>query len=185
MAACASTLKRVTLQLGGNDAAIICDDVDIKSVAKDIYTLTFTSPGQMCMGIKRIYYEKLERLYSQSGKKGWKTNYGGGPYPDDKPHRKMRPTILDNPPDDSSVVANEKLGPIVPVLKWTEEDDVIRRVNASRLGLGTSVWSLDPRHAIVPLGGHRESNPGTDLGEVGLQGWYNSRVIWVKALWCD
>ncbi|KAI1149100.1 Aldehyde/histidinol dehydrogenase [Nemania diffusa] len=128
MAACASTLKRVTLQLGGNDAAIICDDVDIKSVAKD--------------------YEKLERLYSQSGKKGWKTNYGGEPYPDDKPHRKMRPTILDNPPDDSSVVANEKLGPIVPVLKWTEEDDVIRRVNASRLGLGTSVWSLDPRHAM-------------------------------------
>lgn len=55
MAACASTLKRVTLQLGGNDAAIICDDVDIKSVAKDIYTLTCTSPGQMCMGIKRIY----------------------------------------------------------------------------------------------------------------------------------
>lgn len=32
----------------------------------------------------------------------------------------------------------------------------------------------------VPLGGHKESNPGTDLGEVGLQGWYDSRVIWVK-----
>jgi acyl-CoA reductase-like NAD-dependent aldehyde dehydrogenase len=32
MAACASTLKRVTLELGGNDAAIICDDVDIEAV---------------------------------------------------------------------------------------------------------------------------------------------------------
>lgn len=36
MAACASTLKRVTLELGGNDAAIICDDVDIDAVAPPV-----------------------------------------------------------------------------------------------------------------------------------------------------
>jgi acyl-CoA reductase-like NAD-dependent aldehyde dehydrogenase len=38
MAACASTLKRVTLELGGNDAAIICEDVDIDSVAQKVRT---------------------------------------------------------------------------------------------------------------------------------------------------
>ena len=36
MAACAATLKRVTLELGGNDAAIVCDDVDIESVAAKV-----------------------------------------------------------------------------------------------------------------------------------------------------
>jgi acyl-CoA reductase-like NAD-dependent aldehyde dehydrogenase len=39
MAACASTLKRVTLELGGNDAAIICDDVDIDAVAPKVCSL--------------------------------------------------------------------------------------------------------------------------------------------------
>lgn len=38
MAACAGTLKRVTLELGGNDAAIVCEDVDIDAVVAKVYT---------------------------------------------------------------------------------------------------------------------------------------------------
>jgi len=41
MAACASTLKRVTLELGGNDAAIVCDDVDIDSVVAKVRNITY------------------------------------------------------------------------------------------------------------------------------------------------
>lgn len=40
MAACAATLKRVTLELGGNDATIVCDDVDIESVAAKVRALS-------------------------------------------------------------------------------------------------------------------------------------------------
>jgi acyl-CoA reductase-like NAD-dependent aldehyde dehydrogenase len=51
----AKTLKRVTLELGGNDAAIICEDVDIDAIVPKIATLAFLNSGQICMLIKQLY----------------------------------------------------------------------------------------------------------------------------------
>ncbi|KAL3425901.1 aldehyde dehydrogenase [Phlyctema vagabunda] len=55
MAACASTLKRVTLELGGNDASIVCPDVDIASTAPMLAMGAFFNSGQVCVATKRIY----------------------------------------------------------------------------------------------------------------------------------
>ncbi|KAK2623564.1 hypothetical protein QTJ16_007118 [Diplocarpon rosae] len=57
-ASAAKTLKRVTLELGGNDAAIICADVDIEKVAPQIATFAFLNSGQICLCIKRIFVHK-------------------------------------------------------------------------------------------------------------------------------
>lgn len=54
-AAGADTLKRFTLELGGNDAAIVLDDVDAASVAQGIYNAATLNAGQVCMAAKRIY----------------------------------------------------------------------------------------------------------------------------------
>jgi acyl-CoA reductase-like NAD-dependent aldehyde dehydrogenase len=54
-AAAAPDLKRVTLELGGNDAAIVLDDVDIEEVAAGIYEKAFQNSGQVCSAIKRVY----------------------------------------------------------------------------------------------------------------------------------
>lgn len=51
----AGTLKRVTLELGGNDASIVLDDVDVAKVAPKIYASAFTNAGQVCIAAKRIY----------------------------------------------------------------------------------------------------------------------------------
>ena len=60
MASCAGTLKRVTLELGGNDAAIVLDDVDVVAVAKKLFFAATVNSGQVCMAIKRIYaHEKI------------------------------------------------------------------------------------------------------------------------------
>ncbi|MGC4027984.1 MAG: aldehyde dehydrogenase family protein [Steroidobacteraceae bacterium] len=60
MAACAGTLKRVTLELGGNDAAIVLEDVDVAAVAKKLFFGATVNSGQVCMAIKRIYaHEKI------------------------------------------------------------------------------------------------------------------------------
>jgi acyl-CoA reductase-like NAD-dependent aldehyde dehydrogenase len=60
MESCARTLKRVTLELGGNDPAIICEDVDIPKIIPKIATLAFMNTGQICMLIKRVYvHEKI------------------------------------------------------------------------------------------------------------------------------
>jgi acyl-CoA reductase-like NAD-dependent aldehyde dehydrogenase len=50
-----STLKRFTLELGGNDAAIVLDDADIKTVAAKVYTASFMNAGQICFAAKRVY----------------------------------------------------------------------------------------------------------------------------------
>lgn len=55
MAACASTLKRVTLELGGNDAAIVLPDVDIAKTAPEVAMGGWQNSGQVCVATKRIY----------------------------------------------------------------------------------------------------------------------------------
>jgi acyl-CoA reductase-like NAD-dependent aldehyde dehydrogenase len=55
MASCAGTLKRVTLELGGNDAAIVLPDVDVADVAKKLFFAATVNSGQVCMAVKRIY----------------------------------------------------------------------------------------------------------------------------------
>lgn len=47
------------------------------------------------------------------------------------------------PPDDARIVVEEPFGPIVPLLTWKSEDDVVRRANNTKMGLGASVWSKD------------------------------------------
>jgi acyl-CoA reductase-like NAD-dependent aldehyde dehydrogenase len=54
-ASAAPDLKRVTLELGGNDPAILLDDVDPATVADKIYAGAFDNCGQVCSAIKRVY----------------------------------------------------------------------------------------------------------------------------------
>jgi acyl-CoA reductase-like NAD-dependent aldehyde dehydrogenase len=63
MASVASTLKRLTLELGGNDAAIILDDVDPKEVAPKIFGGATMNSGQVCLAIKRVYAP--EKMYDE------------------------------------------------------------------------------------------------------------------------
>lgn len=147
-------------------------------------------------------YEKLKAFYSKISDEGWKIALGGEPKESEGFF--MPATIIDNPPEDSSVVTEEPFGPIVPLLKWSDEQDVIKRVNASKLGLGASVWSNDVPKAQrmaeqleagsiwvnthfelapnVPYGGHKESGLGMDWGKEGLRGWCNTQAYWVKYL---
>ena len=53
--ASAPTLKRLTLELGGNDAGIVLDDVDPAAIATDLYWGGLSNCGQVCAGLKRLY----------------------------------------------------------------------------------------------------------------------------------
>ncbi|KAI9826488.1 MAG: hypothetical protein M1819_007337 [Sarea resinae] len=55
MAAAAQTIKRVTLELGGNDPMIICPDIDIQTVAPKVAWGAFRNSAQACVVSKRIY----------------------------------------------------------------------------------------------------------------------------------
>jgi len=60
-ASAAPDLKRLTLELGGNDAAIVLDDVKVDALAEKLFWGAFQNCGQVCSAIKRVYVpEKLE-----------------------------------------------------------------------------------------------------------------------------
>jgi acyl-CoA reductase-like NAD-dependent aldehyde dehydrogenase len=55
MASAAGSLKRLTLELGGNDPAIVLDDADVAKVAPEIFNAAMLNAGQVCLAAKRIY----------------------------------------------------------------------------------------------------------------------------------
>jgi len=64
MASASATLKRLTLELGGNDAAIVMPDVDVDAIAPVLFWGAFANSAQFCLAIKRLYihediYDKL------------------------------------------------------------------------------------------------------------------------------
>lgn len=63
MEACSATLKRVTLELGGNDAAIVLPDADVATIAPAIFGFSFFNSGQVCAVIKRLYVH--DSLYDE------------------------------------------------------------------------------------------------------------------------
>jgi acyl-CoA reductase-like NAD-dependent aldehyde dehydrogenase len=54
-AAAAPDLKRITLELGGNDAAILLDDVDLDAATEPLFWASFINTGQVCAAVKRVY----------------------------------------------------------------------------------------------------------------------------------
>lgn len=57
-AAGAGDLKRVTLELGGNDPAIVLADADIGSIAHSLFWSAFVNSGQACAAVKRVYVHR-------------------------------------------------------------------------------------------------------------------------------
>ncbi|WP_225229108.1 aldehyde dehydrogenase family protein [Paenibacillus gallinarum] len=63
MKSASDNLKRTTLELGGNDAAIVLPDADPKQVAEGLFWATFANTGQVCVDAKRLYIH--EKIYDE------------------------------------------------------------------------------------------------------------------------
>ncbi len=61
----------------------------------------------------------------------------------------VRPVLVTDVSDDAPLVAGEQFGPVVPLLAYDDEDEVVARANAGDLGLGASVWSADEDRAFA------------------------------------
>jgi acyl-CoA reductase-like NAD-dependent aldehyde dehydrogenase len=236
MASAAPTLKRLTLELGGNDAAIVFEDVDCSAVARLLFHAAFRNNGQACTATKRIYvaapiydafcdelekhargarvgegseagvqfgplqnkrqYDRVLDLIRDAMARGARI-VGGEAEP--QPGYFVRPAIVRDVADDAPVVAHEQFGPVLPVLRFTDADDVIRRVNAGDYGLCASVWSGDAARARavaaelevgtvnvnklgqpgadIPFAGAKFSGVGVENGIEGLQSFTQLQLV--------
>jgi acyl-CoA reductase-like NAD-dependent aldehyde dehydrogenase len=82
--AAAPDLKRITLELGGNDAAIVLPDVDPRAVADKLFWGAFENSGQVCSAIKRLYvHEDVYRsLLAELAERAKSVKLGDGLEPD-------------------------------------------------------------------------------------------------------
>lgn len=184
MEAASPTLKRVTLELGGNDAAIVLPDADVKAIAPAIFAFAFFNSGQVCAIIKRLYvhdslydamcaeiaayaagskvaggsdpeaqfgpvqnkaqYDKV--LDYLAGARASGTIIAGGELPAG-PGYFVPLTVVRDVADGDPIVDEEPFGPILPIIRYSDIDDVIERANASSFALGGSIWSSDPEAA--------------------------------------
>lgn len=237
MQSASSTLKRVTLELGGNDPAIVMPDVDVEKVAEQLFWAAFGNNGQICIATKRMYvhkdiyeplrdaivayaktvkigdgseqgtrlgpinnrpqYERVLDLIRDAKEKGYTFLMGGEK--SDVPGYFIPVTILDNPPEDSRIVQEEQFGPVLPLLKFDDYDDVVARANATDYGLGGSVWGNDEAKAFeiakriqsgtvwvnevqhlsptAAFGGLKQSGLGVEGGEEGLLEYTNAQTL--------
>jgi acyl-CoA reductase-like NAD-dependent aldehyde dehydrogenase len=240
MAACAKTLKRITLELGGNDPCIVFPDVDIDKIVGEVTIGSFWNTAQVCVATKRVYihesiyrefvdkmvaftknlkvgspdepgvvlgpiqnemqYTKVQGFFADSQKNGYKFAVGSPQVSESKGFF-IQPTIIDNPPDDSRIVQEEPFGPILPVMAWSDVDEVVRRANDTNAGLGASVWTKDVAKGEeiaqrlqagnvfvnswtkpVPqayFSGHKESGIGGEWGPIGVLAYCNAQATHV------
>jgi acyl-CoA reductase-like NAD-dependent aldehyde dehydrogenase len=116
----------------------------------------------------------------------------------------MPPTIVRDLPEDARLVVEEQFGPVLPVLKYDELDDVVERANASEFGLGGTVWGADVARASevamridsgtvwvnqhlaidpdIPFRGSKQSGLGAELGEAGLHEYTQAHIVNAVAL---
>ncbi|MGX8884266.1 aldehyde dehydrogenase family protein [Methylovorus sp. SPW-M1] len=82
-ASAAQDVKRLTLELGGNDAAIVLEDANVDAIAEKIFWGAFWNSGQVCFAIKRLYVHEavFQPLLDALVKRAQKTRVGDGQLP--------------------------------------------------------------------------------------------------------
>ncbi|KAL3918374.1 MAG: hypothetical protein SGARI_007485, partial [Bacillariaceae sp.] len=141
---------------------------------------------------------KRDLGYIETGKKEGATVATGGERHGSKGYY-VQPTVFTNVTDNMTISQEEIFGPVMSILKFSTDAEVVERANNTRYGLAAgicsknigralgmanqlragSVWvnTYDNFDPAAPFGGYGESGVGRDKGEDGLAAWTETKVI--------
>ena len=244
MAGAATTLKDVTMELGGKSPLIIFDDADVDNAVSAAMLGNFYTQGEICTNGTRVFVQKeiyptfikklIERTknniivgdpmdpetnfgalisakhqrlvldYIDLGLKEGATLLQGGaavnPIGCDSGYF-VEPTIFTDCNDTMRICCEEIFGPVMSVLTFDDEDEVIKRANATEFGLAAGVFTQDisRAHRVIhqmqagicwinsyglspaemPVGGYKLSGIGRENGLATLNHYTQIKAVYV------
>ncbi len=242
--AAGSTLKEVTMELGGKSPLIIFDDADLDLAADIAMMANFYSSGQVCTNGTRVFIPsalksafeakirfRVSRIragdlndpqtnfgplvsfahrdnvmrFIDSGKaEGARVLCGGerltGEGFDDGAW--VAPTVFTDCCDEMTIVREEIFGPVMSILSYDDEEEVIRRANGTEFGLAAGVVTrdLNRAHRVIhqleagicwintwgesaaemPVGGYKHSGIGRENGVMTLQNYTQVKSVQIE-----
>lgn len=242
--ASSSTLKEVTMELGGKSPLIIFEDADLDRAADIAVMANFYSSGQVCTNGTRVFVprmlqarfeakvlERVKRIrlgdplvestnfgpltsfahmdsvlgYIETGRKEGARLLIGGQRVSEGDYAKgayVAPTVFTDCTDEMTIVREEIFGPVMSILIYDSEEEVIRRANATEYGLAAGVvtrdlarahrvihqleagicwintWGESP--AEMPVGGYKQSGVGRENGLTTLEHYTRIKSVQVE-----
>lgn len=239
--ASSSTLKDVTMELGGKSPLIVFSDANMDRAADVAMMANFYSSGQVCTNGTRVFVhrsnikafeqkivERVQRIrlgdpqdentnfgplvsfshmesvlrYIETGRTQGARLLAGGERVADGTYANgayVQATVFTDCTDDMTIVREEIFGPVMSILIYDDEDEVIRRANDTEYGLAAGVvtenisrahrvihqlqagicwintWGESP--AEMPVGGYKQSGVGRENGLMTLQNYTRVKSI--------
>ncbi len=242
IANCAPTVKKVSMELGGNAPIIICRDANMEAAVMGTMNSKFRNAGQTCICANRSFVHEsihdeyvaklVEKVNAMIIGNGMEPGVTVGPVIDQKALDSAKsfvedalakgakiavggkpasigglffePTILTNVTPDMRVFREEIFGPILPVMKFSSEEEVIDLANDTEYGLASYIFTQDLgsfyriSHALefglvgvnevilsngeVPFGGVKASGLGREGGRQGIEEYVETKYILLGGL---
>ncbi|MGF1721897.1 NAD-dependent succinate-semialdehyde dehydrogenase [Vibrio kyushuensis] len=231
----ADTVKRTSMELGGNAPFIVFDDADLDAAVTGAVASKFRNAGQTCVCANRFYvhdsvYDQfvdkfitavshlkigngldegvsigplidkkaktnILRLLDQAQAQGAELRFGG----ESLEGNFIQPAILTEVTQEMSIISQEIFGPIAPVVRFTDTDDLIEKANDTIYGLASYFYTKDLNRAfkvaealeygmvginegiisteVAPFGGVKQSGFGREGARQGIEEYLSTKYI--------
>ena len=233
----ADTVKKLSLELGGNAPFIVFDDADLDAAVAGAMAAKFRNSGQTCVCVNRFYvqdgiYERFVEKLAEAASSlkvapGMTDGAQQGPLIHGKAVEKVeahvkdalqhgarlmcggerhalgasffQPTVLADAKETMLLAREETFGPLAACFRFSEEQEVIERANATPFGLAAYLYTRDLARAfrvtsalesgmvginegiisteVAPFGGVKESGLGREGSDCGLEEYLETKYV--------
>ena len=237
IAQCAGTVKKVSMELGGNAPFIVFNDADIDAAVEGAMISKFRNAGQTCVCANRLYVQsavydefvdklaqaiaklkigngldqgvtvgplidtaavnKVQEHITDAIGKGAEVVTGGNA--DNHGELFFQPTLLKNVTQDMKVAREETFGPLAPVFRFENEEEVVSWANDTEFGLASYFYSRDIGRIVrvsenldygmvaintgllsneaAPFGGVKQSGLGREGSKYGIEDYTEIKYV--------